>query len=214
MKKCSKCGHNKEPTEFNKAKKYSDGLRCECRDCQSKQTVIDSQRRRERMNQQKFDQIYRGLSEQAKKVYDCIPIAESWTPAQIMGELHRRSVSLGDFRVVMGCVNSMLDAGIVVEVSRGLFKREVIRPKCDQKEQVVKPQKELEMKQVTMENAQKPLAVSIIGPIERLSLLASRLRDLATDMENSAIELAEQAEKNDSETAKMRQLQALLKSLG
>ncbi len=155
------------------------------------------------MNQQKFDQVHRGLSEQAKKVYDCIPIAESWTPAQIMGELHRRSVSLGDFRVVMGCVNLMLDAGIVVEASRGLFKRETIRPK---QEQVTKPKKEIEVKQQT--------PVAAIDPLDRLSSIASRLRDLATDMENAAIELAGQAEKNETETAKMRQLQAILKSLG
>ncbi len=158
------------------------------------------------MNQQKFDQVHRGLSEQAKKVYDCIPISESWTPAQIMGELHRRSVSLGDFRVVMGCVNLMLDAGIVVEASRGLFKRETIRPKQEQKEQVTKPKKEIEVKQQT--------PVAAISPLDRLSSIASRLRDLATDMENAAIELAGEAEKNEAETAKMRQLQAILKSLG
>ena len=160
------------------------------------------------MNQQKFDSIYRGLSEQAKKVYDCIPIADSWSPAQIMGELHRRSVSLGDFRVVMGCVNSMLDAGIVLEVSRGLFKREAIRPKCEPKEKVINHTKEAEMPTPT-----KTIAPQV-GALDRLSSFASRLRDLANDMENAAIELAGQAERNDAETAKMRQLQAILKSLG
>lgn len=158
------------------------------------------------MNQQKFDQIYRGLSEQAKKVYECIPISESWSPAQIMSELHRRSISLGDFRVVMGCVNLMLDSGIVLEAPRGSFKRETIRPKQEPKNQFINPKKETLVKQPTTPEA--------IGPLDRLSAFASRLRDLATDMENAAIELASQAERNDAETAKMRQLQALLKSLG
>lgn len=160
------------------------------------------------MNQQKFDSIYRGLSEQSKKIYDCIPISEAWSPAQLMAELHRKSISLGDYRVVMGCVNLMLDSGLIVEVSRGMFKREVIRAKIDSKDQIQKTVKDSQM-----QTPQKPIAQQV-GALDRLSSFASRLRDLANDMENAAIELAGQAERNDAETAKMRQLQAILKSLG
>ena len=41
-----------------------------------------------------------------------------------------------------------------------------------------------------------------------------QLVDLANEMEEAAIDLAGQAERNEQETAKMRQLQQLLKSLG
>lgn len=34
MKKCSKCHIEKDLCEFNKSKLYSDGRRCECRECQ------------------------------------------------------------------------------------------------------------------------------------------------------------------------------------
>jgi hypothetical protein len=160
------------------------------------------------MHQQKFDQIYRGLTEQSKKVFDCIPISESWTPAQIMSELHRRSISLGDFRVVMGCVNIMLDSGIVLEVSRGQFRREIIKQKCEKKEQLTKLPKEPEMN-----HAQKP-SKDQNNPLDLLGDFAKRLRTLADDAERIAMEIAGQTEKNEADTAKMRQLQAILKSLG
>ena len=162
------------------------------------------------MNQQKFESVFRGLSMQARKVYDCIPIAEAWNPAQIMGELHRRNISMSDRHVVMGCINSMIDSGVVNEVARGVFRREVIRPKCEIKEiNPIKPTKEPEV--ITPVPSK---TTPLVGPLDRLSAFASRLRELASDMENAAIELAGQAEKNDAETAKMRQLQAILKSLG
>ena len=64
----------------------------------------------------------------------------------------------------------------------------------------------------------QPVAVQPVTqsatPIDRLSKFAIRLRELANDMETAALELAEQAEKNEIETYKMRQLQQILKSLG
>jgi len=60
------------------------------------------------MNQQKFEQIYRGLTVQAKKVYDSIPMVEAWSPAMVMQDLHRRNQSMGDMHVVLGCVNSLI----------------------------------------------------------------------------------------------------------
>lgn len=113
---------------------------------------------------------------------------------------------MNDYRVVMGCVNTMIDSGLVKEVSKGLFRREEIREKSDTKEfKVIKQTKETPMvKQTTQE----------VSPIELLGAFASKLRELANEAENIAIAVAGQAEKNDAETAKMRQLQALLKSLG
>jgi hypothetical protein len=168
------------------------------------------------MNQSKFESVFRGMTMQAKKVYECVPISESWTPAQIMGELHRRNVSMSDKHVVMGCLNSMIDSGIVNEVSRGEFKREAIRPKCDVKvfvSQVIEPIQEPEVKKPNP--APAPVPTPAPGnPLDLLGEFAQRLRALADDAERIAMAIASQAEKNDAETAKMRQLQALLKSLG
>lgn len=172
------------------------------------------------MNQHKFDAVYRGLTTQAKKVYECVPISESWTPAQIMGELHRRNISMNDRHVVMGCLNSMIACGIVNEVPRGEFRREVIRPKYEAKEQVIEaiePTEELEVKKsASIPNHTQSSAAPVAEPsaLDLLGEFAQRLRILADDAERIAIAIAGQAEKNDAETAKLRQLQALLKSLG
>ena len=160
------------------------------------------------MNQQKFDALFRGISEQAKKVYDCVPIADAWKPAQIMTDLHRKNISMNDYRVVMGCINTMIDAGLIVEGPKGHFKREGIKPK--QADEIdlhsrVKTNKEASM---TKPTPAKP------GPLDLLGDFASRLRALANDAESIALAIASQTETNDAETAKLRQLQALLKSIG
>lgn len=172
------------------------------------------------MNQAKFDGVHRGLSAQAKKVYDSLPIEQAWSPVQIMQELHRRNCGLNDMRVVIGCINSMIDAGCVAEPEKGMFRRVEVR----QKEQIKAP-KLVSVKSIEEPPMAKAIVsaspvttstnkASTVGPIERLSALAQKLRELATDMETTALDLAEEAEKNDADTAKMRQLQALLKSLG
>ncbi len=166
------------------------------------------------MNQQRFESMYRGMTAQAKKVYDCIPISDPWTPSQIMQELHRKNISMSDMRVVLGCVNSLIDCGVVIEVSKGLFKREVIRPKCEPKQQVIEiieTTKEEEVKQPAPVPVKPTPAIS---PISLLGSLSSRLRAFADEMDGVAMVLAEKSEKEEAETSKMRQLQALLKSLG
>ncbi len=171
------------------------------------------------MNQAKFDSVHRGLTAQAKKVYDALPISEPWSPTQIMQELHRRNCGMTDMRVVIGCINSMIDSGCVLEPRKGMFQRVEIRQKQVSVAPVLVAVKNIEVSPVkaivsaTVVKSSTDKAATV-GPIDRLSELAKRLRELATDMETTALELAEQAEKNDTDTAKMRQLQQLLKSLG
>ena len=160
------------------------------------------------MNIQKFTSISRSMSEQAKKVYECVPISDAWKPAQIMTELHRKNISMNDYRVVMGCINTMIDSGLVIESPKGYFKREPVRDNCDDKP--VKAISVNQPKEIVMKN----VAMVKKGPIDLLGDFASRLRVLADDVEGIALTIAGQTEKNETETAKLRQLQSILKSLG
>lgn len=146
------------------------------------------------MNQDKFESIHRGFSAQAKKVYDALPISEPWSPSQIMQELHRKNSGMNDARVILGCINTMVDAGVVVESPKSKFQRVEVKSKA-----IKEPMK---------------VAKQDTSAIDRLSVIAQKLRELAQDMESAALDLAEQVEKNEADTTKMRQLQALLKSLG
>lgn len=51
MKKCSKCNIEKELSEFNKSKLYSDGKRCECRECQKILSSIYRIKNRDKINE-------------------------------------------------------------------------------------------------------------------------------------------------------------------
>lgn len=174
------------------------------------------------MNLSKADAAYRNQTTIAKKVFDATPAAECWTSNRIVEEMKRLGSGSGDLRIVLGCMNTLIDAGLVIEPEKGRFKRAMVRQK------VLKPAMafpdgptptlvptDIEPKEPPPMQPTKPVVqlVEKLGPIDRLSLFAKRLRDLANDMETAALDLTEQSEKNEIETAKMRQLQALLKSI-
>lgn len=236
MRFCKPCGVTKPISEFNVDSKESGGHRYYCKACAKEKKRVyllkkatmgqvdhkkvfaagyykglrESESKGEIMNQSRFDAVYRGLSAQAKKVYEALPISEPWGPSQIMQELHRRNISMSDMRVVIGCINTMIDVGCVEEPTKGMFVRAEIREK-----QATAPiLKEIKQKEPEVKQDAAKQTETETSPIDRLSLLSRRLRDLASDMDDAAIALAEQAQKNESETVKMRQLQALLKSLG
>ena len=163
------------------------------------------------MTPAKFEAKKNSMNSQLRKVLESTPIGEPWTALAIADEMRRVGSGAGDPRSTLGCLSSLVDHGVVEEVAKGRFKRVEIKEKQSNQEfkqiEAIQEPKEPEMQS-------KPAAAPVSNPIEKLSKLANRLRDLASDMETAALELAEQAEKNEHETAKMRQLQALLKSLG
>lgn len=54
------------------------------------------------VNTQKQERMMSGLSDQAKRVYGSVPIAEAWTPSQIRDEVVRQHGSSPELRAVMG----------------------------------------------------------------------------------------------------------------
>jgi hypothetical protein len=120
---------------------------------------------------------------------------------------------------VLGCLNNLKDIGLVSESEPGVFQRVKVRQREDTSNEIINYAVEqfIEKKEAAMQKpviTSKPVAIDKKNPIDRLTRLSARLRELADDMESAALDLAEQAEKDEQETAKMRQLQALLKSLG
>lgn len=63
-----------------------------------------------------------GLSGIAAKVFEVVPIAEWWTHLQISVELKRLNIN-HDFRVVGGCLSSMLDQGLLRKDDLGRWQR-------------------------------------------------------------------------------------------
>lgn len=179
------------------------------------------------MNRARFDALFSGLNAMAKKVYDAVPAAEPWTVNQIVTELVRLRISLCEFRTVAGCINTLVKAGLVREIQRGMFIREEVRdkPKPQPKEEPMPPKPVVATSptpQPTTEAA-KPAS----SPLDKLSSLSTHLaqiaKDLATvqsaiksltsNLDTAALEIEEMFATRDTETDKLRQVLSTLKSL-
>lgn len=164
------------------------------------------------MGRSRFEATYRGLNSALKKVFDATPKTTHWLAPAISAEMRRIGSGGADSRMTLGCLNQLLTLGLVDEVEKGSFRQVQVKEKESLPElaQPINKPKEKEI----MATITKPKETATSSPIDRLSKFAVRLRDLANEMEEAAIDLAGQAERNEQETAKMRQLQQLLKSLG
>ncbi len=191
------------------------------------------------MSQSRFNLIYSGMTSIARKVYAVVPMRERWQVGQIIAEFQRSGQS-ADYRVIAGCLNTLIAAGLVHEPRKGEFSREPIRvPSAVNASTVdaaavaqaaiattviVPPSKSI--KETMQPKTQLPATSPTVAkpkdsPVDKLGLLAQRangtanlLKELASEIGDAAIEIQEMLETNDLDVQKMKQLQSLLKSLG
>lgn len=172
------------------------------------------------MNEAKAARVESGLNGIARKVLDVVPLAEAWLPQQIVGELARATGSNPDFRVVQGCLARLVDQGLVRRVDGARFQR--VRPRVS-----LKPSKEPDTvppSATKPDNAPPSNATPIArvdSPLDRLAVMAGALREqaqrlnaMADVIEAVALDYEAQLQRTGSDSAKLRQLQALLKGLG
>lgn len=167
----------------------------------------------------------KGLSGIARKVLECTPLSESWLNTQIIAEMERLG-SRPDHRVVMGCLKSLCDDGLVrsqqtkagVMYTRVGAKPKLVRPpegKCSDHGE--EPASVTTPDQPVIARAVEPqrTAIEKIASIStRLSELAIGMKELTVDLDELGIKVDEQIKKIQADTQKLRQLQALLKSIG
>lgn len=183
------------------------------------------------MNQARLSSLLEGLSGIALKVYEAVPIAETWTKKQIAAELMRTGVRT-DLRIIEGCLASLVDRKLIRErgvggASGGSFTREAIhtpRPAVEggdkKATEATRPvmhlasvnkitEKAIEMpaKDKTPIEIIEGLTSYVDGAIKSLQSLRSELDAAAVSIEDMFID----AEKRNE---KLNQLQTLLKSLG
>lgn len=78
------------------------------------------------VNHRKAEAKLINMSGVTKRVYWAIPLQESWTPAQIYGELKRLNKPVQDLRHVTHCLKELADTGLVRESPKGVFTRDHI----------------------------------------------------------------------------------------
>lgn len=151
------------------------------------------------MNNARMRAVEQGLSGIAKKVLDAVPIEGEWTTSQIITEMRRTTGSYPDKHIVDGCISALLNSKLIKEPKYGHFTRVPSKPEAEPMiapapvPQVVESKPEL--------------------PMDRLAKLAEDLRKLATTAEDIALDIEAQIQKAQTDTAKFKQLQELLKGV-
>ena len=169
------------------------------------------------MRRKKFDQIHRGLSVTALKVYDAVPIQEAWSIPMIYGEMTRKGIS-ANLRTVEACVKQMHEQGILMRVDTHYQRESIEDVEAIQPEQ--EPIMAGQLKEPTP-SKQSPQTDALItlgalaNRTEQLSLtvrsIADELIQLNQDIEAAAITFIDQMESNNKELVELRQMQATLK---
>lgn len=164
------------------------------------------------MTPAKQEILMQGQTGIARKVYDCVPIAEPWTSFQVMTAMRNMTGSTPDSRIVSGCLSSLVDSGLIKKTGRDSFQRIPVEPKTKTQElKMAEPAKKIETP-VEPKRSTSPLemlgelATEIVGMAEHMKRLASRVEDVALAVE-------QERESSAKSMESYRQLKALLKSL-
>lgn len=153
-----------------------------------------------------------GLNGIAKKVYDCVPIAEAWSSFQVMASMRNLTGSTPDSRIVSGCLTKLVDAGLVKKHGRDAYQRRPVEQKQKPKEpQMAAPAVKTEQ-QVEQKNVDVPL--ELLGELAgEVITMAESMKRLAKRIEDYALVLEQGREATAKSLEGYRQLKALLKGL-
>ena len=210
-KKCRICGIVKSTDEFCKDSSRLSGISNYCKKCKADY----SRNWRKELKESKFKAIHNGLSAIAKKVYEAVPIKDSWEKHKIILELQRLHPSVRDQHTILGCLDTLVRSGLVNQLENGTFRREHVETAASLRAALDKeiglPEK---MKKTEVQEDQ---AVSPIEKITRLQQMAAKIiedvKAMSDAIETVAIEVEMQFSERDAESQKLKQLQALLKGL-
>lgn len=157
---------------------------------------------------QRLARATEALTGVAKRVLDAVPIGEPWTATAISAEVARHG-SRVDFNILLGCLNTHKSAGLVKEPMTQYFQRVAVTmpaPKPASAANVVA----LPMTEKLTERE----------PLESIGAMSQRLREAgralimwAEDLERLGLEFEGRVDSAGKDGEKLRQLQAILKSL-
>jgi len=156
------------------------------------------------MNQKRLKRILESQTAIAKKIYEFVPIQEFWSVRQICTEIHRATQASVDMRIVNGCLNSMQEAGLIKRQGNNDYRRIEITDEHDE----APPEKE-----APIMSAPKPVqrtpAPKSVEPDVTIGNLAKRLRDLADEFDEVALEVIRQRDANSELRKRVEGLRAL-----
>lgn len=176
----------------------------------------------------KRDRILANQTPHARKVYECVPIAEPWPAHQIMAQLKVDRGSALSVAVVRGCLKALHEAGLIRRPTSDLYIREKVTESstataAELMDETVADYKD-RTKQVQPAQPAQPKEPSMSTSIDTLLKIAQQLSVLAAEVEEKLSEIASEIETaakqvesttaaDREQLAKLKQLQSLLKDL-
>lgn len=167
------------------------------------------------MTPQRRDQLLQGVSSSARKLYELVPISESWPMHKIEAEGARKNQIMSRafaFKMIM----DLADAGLVrVEGERNASM--FCRVRVSEEKQKPQAKKDDSMKE---NKAGLPAPKVKQTPTQMFAAVAKRAREvarqielLAEEIEIAAMEVEESAAESSAEYDKLKQMKDLLKSM-
>ncbi|WP_325435607.1 hypothetical protein [Pseudomonas nitroreducens] len=164
------------------------------------------------MTPAKQEALMHGQTGIAKKVFECVPIAEAWSSFQVMTQLRNLTGSTPDTRIVSGCLTSLADAGLIKKTGRDAYQRLTVEQKQKPKEQKMIVPAAKPAPQVEAKPSASPL--DLIGELASdIAAAGESLKRLAKRAEEVALMVEQDREVNAKAMAGYRQLKSLLKDL-
>lgn len=167
------------------------------------------------MNRRRYEQLAQGLNSIASKVLNTVPMREPWTFNQIGAELRRLGCTL-DHRVINGSLATLEEIGLV----RRSGMKSWIRVPVKDPEPTNAHTEEAATVPTYNSQTQVPAAPKPKATLDTLADLSSRLRSmakgmnqLASDIDDAAIGIAEQMQANQDKVDAARKLTQLLKQM-
>ena len=157
------------------------------------------------MNATRLKHVEKELSGIARKVLDAVPISDQWQAHTIANEIKRATGSAPEIKIVNGCLESLKSSGLVREPSRGKF----IRVCAKEGSNVLDMPKIIK----AVESVNQKVSKSKPGIGEMLGTLSASLLESAGMVDDIIKEFQAERAKHESEIAKLRQLQDLLKGI-
>lgn len=184
------------------------------------------------MNAARQQQLLSGNTTVARKIFEFVPITDSWNPSEIATAMKRSTGSMQDIRTIDACLRALVDSGVVVETpNRGFFRRKPVRVPDEHGVTSTHGVTSIAPPAVaivrTATPPTPPTPAVEITPLETLALLAKRVRrvremalavsdecgEICTELEDVAIQIEQERDADRVKNAKFGELQALLKSM-
>jgi len=167
------------------------------------------------ITESRLQQLLAGQSSIARKVFVHVPIQECWSAHDVHGAALAANATTVSAHAIRRALCELKDAGIIREPIGGKFQRDAITIKLKSQQPMTKAVTETVVSIKKLEvQALDALAGLSAEVIDLSNEVASRLKALACRIEEVALGVEAEREGNAQASAKLKQLQSLLKDIG